>query len=56
VGRGGEVRAGFWWGSPKGKWPLGRPSCRWEDNNQIDVEEVEWGGIDWTDLAQDRKK
>jgi len=33
--------------------PLGRPSCRWEDN--INGSSGSWmGGMDWIDLAQDR--
>jgi len=54
VGRRGAC--GVFVGSPKGKRPLGRPRSRWEDNNKIDVQEVEWGGRDWIGLAEDRKK
>jgi hypothetical protein len=43
-------------GGLKGKRPLGRPRRRWEDNNKIDVQEVEWGSRDWIGLAKDRKK
>jgi hypothetical protein len=39
-------------GNPEGKRPLGRPRCRWEDNIKMDLREVEWGGMDWIDLAQ----
>jgi hypothetical protein len=40
-------------GKPEGKRPLGRPSCRWEDNIKINLQAVGWGGdMDWTDLAQ----
>jgi hypothetical protein len=39
---------------PKGKRPLGRPRCRWVDNIEMDVREIEWGGMDWIGLAQDR--
>jgi hypothetical protein len=28
-------------GNPEGKRPLGRPRCRWEDNTEMDLEEVE---------------
>jgi hypothetical protein len=31
-------------GEPKGKIPLGRPRCRWEDGIQIDLREIGWGG------------
>jgi len=24
-------------GKPEGKRPLGRPRCRWEDNNKLDL-------------------
>ena len=36
--------------------PLGRPMRRWEDNIEIDLQEVGYGGMDWTDLAQDRDR
>ena len=42
-------------GKPERKTPLGRPRGRWEDNN-IDLQEVECGGIDWIDLVQDRDR
>jgi len=32
------------------KKPLERPRRRWDDNIQMDLEEVEWG-VDWIDLA-----
>jgi len=35
---------------------LGRSRCRWEDNIKIDLQEVECGGIDWIELAQDRDR
>ena len=34
-------------GSPDGKRPLGRPKRRWEDSIKMDLEEVEWGGVNW---------
>jgi hypothetical protein len=40
-------------GKPKGKRPLGRPRCRWEDNIKMDFQEVGCGGMDWNGLAQD---
>jgi hypothetical protein len=43
-------------GKPEGKSPLGRPRRRWEDNTQTDLLEVGCGGIDWTDLVQDRDR
>jgi hypothetical protein len=41
-------------GKPDGKTPLGRPRRRWVDNIKMDLREVEWCGMDWTDLAEDR--
>jgi hypothetical protein len=41
-------------GKPEEKRPLGRPRRRWEDNIKMNLGEVEWGGMDWIDLAQDR--
>jgi hypothetical protein len=41
-------------GKPEGKRPLGRPRCRWEDNINMDIQEVGCGGMDWIGLAQDR--
>ena len=41
-------------GEPEGKRPFGRPRRRWEDNIRMDLQEVECGGIDWIELAEDR--
>jgi hypothetical protein len=41
---------------PEGKRPLGRPSCRWVDNIKMGLREIEWGGVDWTGLSQDRDR
>jgi hypothetical protein len=38
-------------GKPKRRRPLGRPMNRWEDNIQMNLQEVGWGGMDWIDLA-----
>jgi hypothetical protein len=40
-------------GKPEGKRPLSRPRSRWVDNIKTDLREVEWGCMDWIDLAQD---
>ena len=34
-------------GKPEGKRPLGRPKRRWEDNINMDLQEVGCGGMDW---------
>jgi hypothetical protein len=43
-------------GKPEGKRPLGRLSCRWEDNIRMDIQEVRCGFVDWIGLAQDRNR
>jgi hypothetical protein len=43
-------------GKPEGKMPLGRPRRRWVDNIKMDLLEIDWGGVDWIGLAQDRDK
>jgi hypothetical protein len=44
-------------GKPKGKRPLGRPRCRWEDGIRMDLREISWGvGVDWIRLVQDRNQ
>jgi hypothetical protein len=34
-------------GKPERKRPLGRPSCKWEDNTKMDLGEIEWSGMDY---------
>jgi hypothetical protein len=43
-------------GKPEGRRPLGRTRFRWEDNTEMDVQEVGWEGVDWICLAQDRDR
>jgi hypothetical protein len=38
----------------EGKGLLGRPKLTWEDNIEMEFQEVKWGGEDWIDLAQNR--
>jgi hypothetical protein len=40
---------------PEGKRPLGRHRRRWEDNIKMDLQEVGCGGLEWIELAQDRR-
>jgi hypothetical protein len=37
----------------KGKRPLERPRRRWVDNIKMNLREIGWGGMNWSDLAQD---
>jgi len=41
-------------GKPEGERPLGRPRHRWDDNINMDLQEVGCEGMDWIDLAQIR--
>ena len=46
---GGEMRGTYriLVGKPKGKRPLGRPRCGWEDNIKMDLRELRvWDGPD----------
>ena len=42
-------------GKPEGKGTLRRHRRRWEDNIKMDFQEVECGGRDWIELAQDKE-
>jgi hypothetical protein len=56
VARIGENRNAFriLLGKPEGKRLLGRPRRRWMDNVEMDLSVIEWGGMDWIGLAQDK--
>ena len=43
-------------GKPEEKKPLGRPRRGWEDNIEMDLQEVGGGCGDWMELAQDRDR
>ena len=45
-----SCRQGFG-GETRGKETTWEAYVRWEDNIKIDFQEVEWGGMDWIDLA-----
>jgi hypothetical protein len=49
VGRTREVYTGFWWGGLRERDHLDRH--RWEGNIKMDLQDVGWKGMDWTDLA-----
>jgi hypothetical protein len=40
----------------EGKRPLGRPRRRWVDNIKMYLGEIEWGGLDWISMVQDRER
>ena len=41
-------------GRPEGREPLGRPRRRWDYSIKVCLQELGWGGMDWTDWAQER--
>jgi hypothetical protein len=41
-------------GRPEGKRILGRPRRRWKDDIKFGLQEVEWEGVDWIGVAEDR--
>ena len=40
----------------EGKRPLGRSRRRCEDNNKMDLQKVEFGVMNWMELAKDRDR
>jgi hypothetical protein len=40
----------------RGKEPLWRPRRRWVDNMNLGLKEIEWGGVVWIGLVQDKGK
>jgi len=40
-------------GNPAGKRCV-KCRCRWEDNIKMNLREMEWEHVEWTDLALDR--
>jgi hypothetical protein len=51
-----EAYTGYWWGVPEGKRTLERHRRRWEDNIEMDLQDVGCGDMDWIELAQDRDR
>jgi len=43
-------------GKPEGKRTLGRTRHLWEDNIEMDLQELVREGTDWIELAQDRDR
>jgi hypothetical protein len=43
-------------GTVEGKRTLGRSRHQWEDNFEMDLQEVGWWDMNWIDLAWDRDR
>jgi hypothetical protein len=41
-------------GTPEGKRPLRRLRHRWEDEVNMGLREIGWGGVEWIHLTEDR--
>jgi hypothetical protein len=41
---------------PEERRPLGSPRHKWEDNIIMDLKSIEWEGVDWLYMAQDRDR
>jgi hypothetical protein len=49
-----SLHIGYSRNNQKGKRRLGRPRRRWVDNIKMDLGEIGWDDMDWSDVAQDR--
>jgi len=43
-------------GKPERKRPLGRPRRRWEDRIKMDLQEVDFEGMEWIVMVQDKDR
>jgi hypothetical protein len=43
-------------GKSEGTRPLVEPRHKWEDNIKMYVKEIDWDGMDWINMVQDRDK
>jgi hypothetical protein len=43
-------------GKHEEKISAGRTRRRWEDNIEMNLEEIEWGCMDWIELPRDRDR
>jgi hypothetical protein len=46
-----EACTGFWWRKIRERDHLRRHRCRWEDNIEVGLQEVECSGMDWMEVA-----
>jgi hypothetical protein len=50
------VNIAFWFGKPEGNRQRGRPRRKWEDNINMDINDIVCVGMDWVNKAQDSNK
>jgi hypothetical protein len=43
-------------GKSEGKRSFGRPRRRWEDGIRMNLSEIDWRSVEWTQLARDRDR
>ena len=41
---------------PEGKRVFGRPRHMWGENIKMDIQDMGWAGMDWSDQAQERDR
>jgi hypothetical protein len=51
-----KAHARFCWETLDGKWPLGRPRCRYFDNIKMHLKAIMWEAVDWIHMAQGMNK
>jgi len=52
----GEAYTGFRCGTLRERGHFARPRQRREDNIEMDLQEVEFGGMDWIEVVQERDR
>lgn len=48
------MHIGYWWGDLIERGLMEDPKCKWQNDIKMGLQEVGWGGMDRTDLAQER--
>jgi hypothetical protein len=52
----GRSSYGILMGNAEGRRPLGRQRRRWAYDIKVDLREIGWDGVEWTNLVQDREQ
>jgi hypothetical protein len=56
MGRAGGMQIGFWWERQKDRDPIGKPGHIQDNSIKMNLREMDWCGMDWIHLAQNRNK